>query len=362
MPKLISLLVFFLLPLLVCTPAKGPLYQAVVLAGYSGTPGAIIDGTQTFASIGEALSIVPDSNKTPFIIFIKKGHYYEKLSVDKANVFFMGEKRDETIISYNASGDTPNPQGGTYGTWGSFTLRITAPDFQAENLTIENGFDYPANAAKSDEDSTKVRNPQAVALMTAQGSDRAVFRNCKISGYQDTVFANAGRQYFWGCEILGHVDFIFGAGQAVFDRCLIKSRNRKGKNPTGYITAPSTSITYPYGFLFTKCRLIRESPEIPQGSVRLGRPWHPGADPHVSGSAVFFHCYMDDHIGDIGYARISSTDSSGQRIWFELQADSRFFEYGSYGPGAVNNPTRPQLDDQAAGWYTTAHVLIDWMP
>jgi pectinesterase len=362
MPKLIYLLVLFLLPFLVCTPAKVPVYQAVVLADYSGTPGAIIDGTPTFASIGEALSIVPDSNKTPFIIFIKKGRYYEKLSVDKANVFFMGEKRDETIISYNASGDTPNPQGGTYGTWGSFTLRITAPDFHAENLTIENDFDYPANATKSDEDSTKVRNPQAVALMTAQGSNRAVFRDCKISGYQDTVFANAGRQYFWGCEILGHVDFIFGAGQAVFDRCLIISRNRKGKNPTGYITAPSTSISYPYGFLFSKCRLIRESPQIPQGSVRLGRPWHPGADLHVSGSVVFFHCYMDDHIGNTGYARISSTDSSGQRIWFELQADSRFFEYGSYGPGAVYSPTRPQLDDQAAEWYTAAHVLDGWMP
>ncbi len=362
MYKLRYLLTFAVLLCLNCTPTKGRSYHAVVTDGYSGTPGTIINGRPTFATIREALSIVPIGDKEPFIIYIRKGRYYEKLSVDKANVFFLGESRDETIITYDASGDTPNPEGGSYGTWGCFTLRITAPDFHAENLTIENGFDYPANAAKSEDDPTKVRNPQAVALMTAPGSDRAVFRNCKIAGYQDTVFANAGRNYFQRCEILGHVDFIFGASQAIFDDCDIVSRNRKGKNPTGYVTAPSTPIMYPYGFLFTDSRLIRESPEIPGGSVRLGRPWHPNADPHVSGSTVFVRCYMDDHIGSTGYDRISSLDSSGRRIWFELEADSRFFEYGSYGPGAIISPTRPQLNDQSAVWYTATHVLDGWMP
>ncbi|MBN2365237.1 MAG: pectin esterase [Calditrichaeota bacterium] len=353
----VSLLIF-----LACERIAVPSYHTVVDAGYSGTPGKIIDNSPTFATIGEALAAVPEDNESPFIIFIRKGRYHEKLSVDKANITFLGESRDETIISYDASGDSPDPQGGTYGTWGSFTLRITAPDFRAENLTIENGFDYPANAAKLDDDPTKVQNPQAVALMTDAGSDRAVFRNCKIVGYQDTMFANAGRHYFYQCQIMGHVDFIFGAGQAVFHDCDIVSRNRRRKNPTGYVTAASTPIMYPYGFLFVDSRLVKESPEIPDGSVRLGRPWHPAADPSVSGSAVFVRCYMDDHIGPAGYARISSRDSTGKRIWFDLEAGSRFFEYASYGPGAISSPDRPTLNEKAAEWYTPDQVLNGWVP
>jgi pectinesterase len=176
------------------------------------------------------------------------------------------------------------------------------------------------------------------------------------------VFANAGRQYFFQCQILGHVDFIFGAGQAVFARCEIVSRNRPGKDPTGFVTAPSTPVGYPYGFLFIDCRLVKETPELPAGSVRLGRPWHPKADLRASGSAAFVNCYMDDHIGAEGYAAISSTDSAGNRIWFEVKADSRFFEYGSYGPGAIESSQRPTLDNEAVKWYTAANVLNGWIP
>jgi pectinesterase len=360
--KIRYILILTLLLSLYCKPYKARPYQAVVIAGYSGKSGTIIDGSPTFATIGEALTTVPEENNKPFIIYIGKGQYYEKLNVKKANVTLLGESWNEAIISYNATGDTPGPNGERYSTWGCSTLHITAPDFRAENLTIENGFDYPANATKSEGDSTKVHNPQAVALMTDSASDRAVFRNCLIRGYQDTFFANAGRHYLYQCRIMGHVDFIFGAGQAVFEDCDIVSRNRKKKNPTGYVTAPSTPVRFPYGFLFIDCRLIRENPDIPKGSVRLGRPWHPNADPHISGSTIFINCYMDDHIGPEGYATISSIDSTGNRIWFDLEADSRFFEYHSYGPGAINSSNRPTLDRQSAKWYTVEHVLDDWVP
>ena len=64
----------------------------------------------------------------------------------------------------------------------------------------------------------------------------------KITGYQDTLFPNAGRSYFYKCEVWGHVDFIFGAGQAVFDDCDIVSRDRGSKTNNGYVTAPSTEV------------------------------------------------------------------------------------------------------------------------
>lgn len=362
MYRICYFILFFIVITILYKQSISSSYNTMVDFRLSGEPGTIIDGTPTYSTITEALSLVPELNEKPFKIYIKKGIYYEKISVDKPKVYFIGESRDETIIRYDASGDTFDPEGKKYSTYGCFTLRITAPEFHAENLTIENSFDYPANAQKFYDDPTKVHNPQAVALMTDLNNDRVVFHNCKFIGYQDTIFTNAGRHYFYQCSILGHVDFIFGAGQAVFDECDIISRNRIGKNPTGYVTAPSTLIKYPYGFLFLDCRLIKESQDIPKGSVRLGRPWHPGGNLNVSGNAVFFHCYMDDHIGSQGYDRISSTDSTGNKIWFELEPDSRFFEYQSYGPGAISSPDRPTLDDASAKWYTTDHVLNGWIP
>ena len=337
-------------------------YSVVVDCQHSDEPGAIIDGKPTFKTIKEALNTAEGKVDSPFIIYIREGYYYEKISIDFNHIHFVGEDRDNTVITYDATADSRDSDGTRYETRGSFTFRITKPDFRAENLTIENSFDYPGNAAKSDDDPTKIKNIQAVAVMTTVDSDRTIFRNCIIRGYQDTLFPDAGRHYFYQCDIMGHVDFIFGAGQAVFENSNIISRNRENKNPTGYITAPSTPINYPFGFLFIDCCLIKETPDIPTGSVRLGRPRHPSADPRASGSAVFIKCYRDDHLGPIGYAPISSRDSTGQRIWFEVEKNSRFFEYGCYGPGAIKSSSRPVLSKNAAAWYTISNVLNGWIP
>jgi pectinesterase len=273
----------------------------------------------------------------------------------------VGESRDGTILSYDAAADTPNPGGGTYGTRGSFTLRVVAPDFRAENLTIENAFDYPANVAKPDSDKTKLKNMQAVALMLDLGSDRATFVNVKITGFQDTLFPNSGRSYFARCEVWGHVDFIFGAGQAVFDDCDIVSRDRGSKTNNGYVTAASTDVGQPYGFLFLRSRLKKERPSMSANSVTLGRPWHPFANPRAVASVAFIDCWMDDHIGEHGWDRMSSVDSTGTRVWYE-PASARFAEHGTRGPGAVPSATRHTLSDADAARYTTSAVLSGWTP
>ncbi|MBN2280659.1 MAG: pectinesterase A [Candidatus Marinimicrobia bacterium] len=359
MDKKVITIFMFLLLTFSCNREQSGFYDAIVDAGDHDKSN---NGTPIFKSIKAALATVPADNNSPFTIYLKTGRYYEKLTIDKPMVTFLGEDRESTIISFDATGDSEGPDGEKLGTRGCFTLRITAPDFHAENLTIENGFDYSANAAKNDDDPSKVKNPQAVALMTEQDNDRAIFRHCTISGYQDTFFGDAGRHYFYQCKILGHVDFIFGAGQCLFRECEIVSRNRENKSTTGYITAPSTLASYPYGFLFQDCRFTKVDTTVPQASVCLGRPWHPEANLQVSGSAVFIHCFMDDHISAAGYAKISSQASNGERIWFELEPDSRFFEYNNYGPGALESPTRPGLDKKSAQWYTQNQLLNGWRP
>lgn len=327
---------------------------------------AVVDASaagrgDTFSTVSEALEAAAGSETGPYRVLIRKGVYREKLEVNRPNVHLLGEDRDGVIISWDDTGSTVGPDGNELGTWGSATLIVSAPGFHAENLTVENSFDYPANAALPDDNPDRVARMQAVALMTTGKNDRAVFRNVTIRGYQDTLFVDAGRQWFHGCRIEGHVDFIFGAGQAVFEQCEIVSRNRANKNPTGYITAPSTSGSKPYGFLFVDSRFLKEE-SVPAGSVRLGRPWHPRADLSVNGSAVFMHCYMDDHLGPEGYAPISGVNAAGERIWFEVDENSRFFEYDNNGPGALESPHRPRLGPEEAGRFTVEHVLDGWSP
>ncbi|HEX8429882.1 MAG TPA: pectinesterase family protein, partial [Longimicrobium sp.] len=265
-------------------------------------------------------------------------------------------------LTYAAASDTRDPAGVPYGTRGSYTLRIVAPDFRLDNLTVENSFDYPANAAKAADDPTRLRNPQAVAVMTDGANDRAHFTRCRITGYQDTLFPNAGRHYFHGCAISGHVDFIFGAGQAVFEACDIVSRDRGSRTNNGYIAAPSTAMGAAHGFLFIHSRLKKESPAMAPGSVSLGRPWHPSADPLVFSRAAYVDVHMDDHIGARGWDRMSSVDpATGTRFWFE-PANAGFFEHGSTGPGAAASPTRRVLTDGEVRGYTIPAVLGDWNP
>ncbi len=336
-------------------------YTAIVDARFSRTDGDSSAGAPTFRTLGAALTHLPPNGVGRAVIFVRNGRYHEKLTIDRPYVTLLGQNRDSTIISYDAAADTPSPGGGTYGTRGSFTLRVVAPDFRAENLTIENAFDYPANVAKPATDPTKLKNMQAVALMLDLDSDRATFVNDKITGYQDTLFPNAGRSYFYKSEIWGHVDFIFGAGQAVFDDCDIVSRDRGSQTLNGYVTAASTSIAKPYGFLFIHSRLKKDTPKMAPNSVTLGRPWHPFANPRAVASVAYIDCWMDDHIGAKGWDRMSSVDSTGTRVWYE-PSSARFAEFGSTGPGAVKSATRPQLTADDAKRYTPSNVLDGWVP
>ena len=321
-------------------------YGAIVDARFTGRNGDRVAGEATYRTIASALDAAPESSPAPFVILIRNGRYHEKLTVDKANITLRGESRDGTVLTFDAQADTPQPGGGSYGTMGSFTLRVAAPDFRAQQLTIENAFDFRANAAKSATDSSKSKNAQAVALLLDRGSDRAAFTDCVIAGWQDTLFANAGRAWFHDCIILGQSDFILGAGTAVFDDCDIISRG------AGSITAPSTPPLQLYGFVFHGSRLGRETDRVKPNTVALGRPWHPAANPNVNPSAVFIDCNMDDHILAEGWAPMGSY----------APGTARFFEYHDHGVGAVSNPARRTLNDAEFARYATRDVLGGWTP
>ena len=347
--------------------------DAVVDATYRGTAGERHAGLPHFRTLEQALDAAPTDWYAPWRITLRPGLYREKLEITKPNIHLTGESRTGCVISFDAYSGRTRPSGvGTWTTFGCATLIVRAPGFAATNLTIENGYDYLANDAKHPGDPTYTNDPQAVALMLAKGSDRAQLRNVSITGYQDTLFVDAGRSYFRDCLVSGNVDFIFGAGQALFDACDIVSRPRRKPNvaPHGYVTAPSTQLRDRYGLVFLRCKLLRESALVPANSHALGRPWHPAAtfpdgryaDPNAVGSSVFIECFMDDHIAQDGWWSMTGLQKSGPTRTVFHPEDSRFFEYRSHGPGVAQagNSKRRQLSDSEATRYTVAEVMGDW--
>ncbi|ARK29536.1 pectinesterase family protein [Halalkalibacter krulwichiae] len=294
------------------------------------------DGKGDFFSIQEAVEAVPE--QCPCVIYVKKGIYKEVVWIPSSKPFMTirGEDAFETVITFDNYAGKKSECGRVYGTSGSASLYVFADDFRAEHLTIENSFDYLED----------VEGKQAVAAYTC--GKRLVFKEVQFLGHQDTLYANTGTQYFDHCYIKGHVDFIFGAAQAVFEECVIESIDR-GLQVNGYITAASTLVNKRYGYLFLKCKLISTAE---CNTVYLGRPWHPGGNPNAVANVVFMYCYLGSHIHLDGW-----TDMSGFKA-----KDARFYEYKNVGPGASVNASRKQLTDEDSRKYSKAYILDGWEP
>lgn len=337
-----------------------PLYDVVVS----------LDGKGDYQSIQQAIDSAP-SDKSDYVIYIRNGQYNEKLAINRDNIYLIGEDREQTLITATTANGMINPQTGKkFGTFGSRTVSINAQGFSARSLSIENGFDFKKNQAKSSDDPSRLGSPQAVALLVAHKGDRAQFKDVTLSSYQDTLYLRAGRSYFDNVSISGNIDFIFGHGVGLFENSNIIARQRDDQpngEAYGYLTAPSTNIKNSYGLVFKNCELSKEA-GVPANSYGLGRPWHPTtrfedgryADPDAIGHAAFIDCKMDDHI--YGWDKMSGKDINANKIWFYPE-DSRFWEFSSYGAGAKQNlDKRPQLTTQQAAQYTTEAVLNGWKP
>lgn len=311
-----------------------------------------LDGSGNFSSIQHAIGAVPSHSPTPVTILVKSGLYRELLNVwpDKPTVIIKGASGnpEDVVITYDNAAGTSTPYGTTLGTSRSATANIYANDFRAEGVTFANDFDEKKHADQP--------GHQAVAVRTV--GDRAVFEETRFIGNQDTLLLDTpskdkiSRSYLRNCYVEGDVDFIFGRGTAVFDHCQIHALARDGATPGGYVTAASTSLSNPYGFLFTHSRFTSNALT---GSYYLGRPWHPSGDPEAVAQVLIRNSWLDDHIRDAPW-----TDMSGWP-WQE----ARFAEYNNRGPGAGNGPDRPQMEPREASQFTPRHYLAGddgWAP
>ncbi|GIP45605.1 hypothetical protein J45TS6_40640 [Paenibacillus sp. J45TS6] len=281
-----------------------------------------LDGSGDYQTVQEAINAVPDQNTSQMIIYIKNGTYREKLVLPatKPNIRMIGESREGTVLVYGDSANTPGADGLPMGTSNSSGFKVLANDYSAERLTIMNDAGDDAG--------------QAVALYTK--GDRMTFREVNLKGYQDTFYANDGRQYFVDSYIEGDVDFIFGGATVVFENSVIHSLN------DGYVTAASTPEDK-LGYVFLNSRFTAE-PGL-TGTVPLGRPWRPYSNVYVINSE------LGDHIEPTGWDNWRNPTN-------ELTA--RYGEFASYGPGA--NPSAryawsTQLTYEEASLLTPEHIL-----
>lgn len=98
------------------------------------------------------------------------------------------------------------------------------------------------------------------------------------------------------------MDFLYGRGTAVFDGCTIHSVDRGSDTNNGYIVAPSTKSSNPYGFLITNSTLTSDAAP---GSVSLGRPWFASSDADAHPLAVIRDSVLGNHIAVQGWADMS---------------------------------------------------------
>jgi pectinesterase len=287
-------------------------------AGITKTLTVAKDGTGQFSSVQAAVDSLANGSSAHVRINIKAGTYTEKLTIaNRTNLCLVGESSTNTILTY---GDSNGSVGSTSG---SASVFISANDFSATQLTFQNS--YGAGS-------------QAVALRTT--GQRQQFLDCRLVGYQDTLYVHGGTQYFRRCYVQGNTDYVFGAATAVLEDCEL--RNVQSGSA---VTAPNTDAGTAYGIVvlggkFTAASGVR--------NVALARPWGP------DGAAAFLNASLDAHISAAGFTTMSGN----------APENARFSEYQSTGTGAnASGRSAYQLSASAAAKYTIANIYGGaWTP
>lgn len=179
------------------------------------------------------------------------------------------------------------------------TVRLWTSNVKLYNLNIANTFGQAETLG------------QALAL-SAQNTNQG-FYGCSFTGYQDTIYANIGRQIYAKSFINGAVDFVFGLrASAWFEKVDIETIG------TGYITANgreaanNTSI-----YVFNQANVRGTSGA---NSTYLGRPWRQFS------RVVFQRSYLSDVVRPIGWSTWDSVQPVNNIV---------YEEYKNFGPGAT---------------------------
>ena len=182
----------------------------------------------------------------------------------KSNISLIGQSKEGVRIWNH-----PTVEG--IGYTATLTLQKKLEDFYAQDLTLENKFDYLSSIAGQSSSAT------ARAVVFWDRGNRTVMKNVSLLSWQDTYYSDNSntnyRGYFEGCDLAGVVDWICGNGDIWFERCNLIHRDRAANN----IVAPGTEVIQEWGYIFNHCNIKAED----ENPVRfkdqdwmLARPWN----------------------------------------------------------------------------------------
>ncbi len=289
-----------------------------------------LDGAGDFATLQGASDWVPQNNSLKRTITILPGIYREyavfKQSRNNVAIIGAGAGREAVQIIY------PYPANAPANDSSAGTLRLESSDISVRNVTFDN-LVYLTNNG--------VTWAGPINTVFTSGT-RVIFDNVLMKGGQDTLYANSGVGYYFGCEIWGSTDFIYGGALAVFDQCDIVEIKSTG----GPITAPSTSYLAPHGLVFLNCRFPRAliakgyPYDVNASSTTFMRPWR------QDGATAIINGQLDSQITTKGWAEWSAAEGS-------KEVTCRAREIGSTLIGGGAAPTVAQRQAAGAYWLNT---------
>ena len=309
--------------------------------------------------IQHLLDSLPEDNAS-YRILLPPGTFRQRLVIRRPQTVLEGAGQNLSTVCSAQGGFELQPDGRKLGTFRTATVMVDADDVTLRNLHISN------------EAVPRETKGQAIALY-ADG-DRLTVEQCRLSSFQDTLFTAplpekevephgfAGpkeyaprrptRQQYKNCRIEGDIDFIFGGAAAWFQDCdliILDGRQKRDLPFEAYICAPSTPSGQRLGYVFTDCRI--DSPEAPDGTVYLGRPWRECAQ------AVFLRCRLGPCIHPLAISEWGNRCAQGQ-VFFAM-ADCA-------GPGVpqeslfLHSLTDEKLSVYTDEFLTEFFTALDW--
>ncbi|KAH7344680.1 putative pectinesterase precursor [Rhizoctonia solani] len=228
--------------------------------------------------------------------FVYAGSYNDQVVINRANVRIYGQTSNAMTYANNQATITNNRPASQAGSNdASGTVRVLATGVRIYNLNIANTYGKPAQQS------------QAIALSVQAGQFGCY--GCKLTGYQDTLLADKGKQFYGKSYIEGAVDFIFGQQASIW--VTGSTINTVGN---GYITASGRSSADANYYVLDKCTITGS------GQQYLGRPWRNYARVIVQNSNI------GNHVVAAGWSKWSGTSPNTDHVLFG--------EFNNKGTGA----------------------------
>ena len=354
---------------------------------YVGYPGKGNNFNTVQEAVNKAASIKPSKEDDRVTIHIAPKTYRQQIVVNTPYITFINDEPlngDVVLTFYYGIGykyysvndkgffdqklfEKKSQKRSGVRSWGA-TVHILggASYFKAKNIIFENSFNryMTEEEIKDGVELSMESGIQAVRTMNLDvkakdSTERAAaisieagyaeFLNCKFYSSQDTLYTGGSPSYFKNCLIEGETDYIFGPGNAVFDRCELRWKGFSVSPKGGHITAAKSTGT---GYLMYNCKVTKNKAlSVKVGD--FGRPWG------VTAKVLYINTILED-------STTITNEGWGAMSGVQPETIEGFKEYGTkLANGAIVNTSQRKghiISKEEAERIDIKKYMNDWTP